>query len=87
MTTEALLAPVNPETEVLLDTPECRHHWVIQAASGPFSPGVCQTCGATKEFKNYVEASTWGDAPSLSRISPDVARAVSRQQMEEEEEE
>ncbi|MBM3943052.1 MAG: hypothetical protein FJ316_09045 [SAR202 cluster bacterium] len=39
----------------------CRHYWVIQPATGSVSQGVCQTCGQVKEFKNYVEATTWGD--------------------------
>lgn len=41
--------------------PVCRHHWVIQPATGPVSQGVCQTCGEVREFKNYIEASSWGD--------------------------
>lgn len=59
----------------------CRHHWVIQPATGPISPGVCQNCGETREFKNYVEASTWGDDKSVSRANAranaDVNRTVS----------
>jgi len=31
------------------------HYWVIQAADGPESPGVCQRCGEKKTFKNFVE--------------------------------
>lgn len=45
----------------------CRHHWVIQPATGPVSQGSCQVCGQTKEFKNYVEASTWGDDRGAGR--------------------
>ena len=33
---------------------ECRHHWMIETAAGPTSKGVCQFCGAQKEFKNYL---------------------------------
>ena len=39
----------------------CSHHWLIQAADGPTSNGVCRICGETREFKNYVETATWGD--------------------------
>ncbi len=39
----------------------CRHHWVIESASGPTSPGRCRNCGAQKEFKNYIEAVPWGE--------------------------
>ena len=41
--------------------PGCAHHWVIQAATGPMSSGFCRICGAVKEFKNYVDATYWGD--------------------------
>ena len=49
----------------------CRHHWVIQPADGPVSNGLCQVCGETREFKNYVESATWGD----SRITSSGASA------------
>lgn len=56
----------------------CRHYWVIQPADGPISPGVCQNCGEAREFKNYVEASTWGDdkAAAANRPAADVAHTV-----------
>ena len=57
----------------------CRHYWVIQPATGPISPGLCQTCGLTREFKNYVEASTWGDDRSS-----DPPKRVSVAEIEEE---
>ena len=31
------------------------HHWLIEAANGVTSPGVCQLCGAEKEFTNTIE--------------------------------
>ena len=31
------------------------HHWVIEPANGVTSPGVCQLCGAEKEFANTIE--------------------------------
>ncbi len=43
---------------------ECRHHWVIDSARGPVSRGNCVTCGIEKEFKNYLEATPWGEDPS-----------------------
>jgi hypothetical protein len=30
------------------------HHWVIEEASGPFSPGRCKVCGASRAFKNWL---------------------------------
>ncbi len=36
---------------------QCRHHWIIDAAEGPRSQGVCQNCNEIKEFQNsLVEA-------------------------------
>ena len=63
-------------TPVLLEEspPACRHHWVIQAATAPVSLGVCQICSEVKEFKNYVEASTWGDEKPGSRSSLHLAK-------------
>jgi hypothetical protein len=65
--------------------PGCRHHWVIQPATGPVSPGVCQNCGEAREFKNYVEASTWGDERGGGRPRHEVARTVADQLEDEEE--
>ena len=48
-----------PEKEHEVGT--CRHHWVIEAPTGPISRGVCQMCKATRDFKNYIEAAPWGD--------------------------
>ena len=62
--------------------PTCCHHWTIQPATGPISSGVCQICDETREFKNYVEASTWGDDKSnnraTARANADVSRTVSK---------
>ena len=66
MAQQTTIAPA-PEVEnnAAATTTVCRHHWVIQAADGPVSNGSCLNCGATREFKNYVESASWGD----SRIS------------------
>lgn len=45
----------------------CSHYWVIQPATGPVSQGLCQTCGLTREFKNYIEAFTWGEDRASGR--------------------
>ena len=39
---------------------KCVHHWVIEAASGSYSSGVCAKCGETKEFSNSVNG---GEGP------------------------
>ena len=64
-----------PETESDDDAPVCCHHWVIQPADGPVSNGLCQVCGETREFKNYVESATWGD----SRITNKASSASSKE--------
>lgn len=33
------------------------HHWVIEEANGPLSSGRCKRCGASREFKNWLEDS------------------------------
>ncbi len=66
--------------------PQCCHHWAIQPATGPVSSGVCQVCGEVREFKNYVEASTWGDDKGASRTKKVVKETVSDHSEDEEEE-
>ena len=53
----------------------CRHHWLIQAADGPTSEGVCRICGETRAFKNYVETASWGDTRLVNRPEPVAAAA------------
>ena len=65
----------------------CQHHWVIQAADGPTSAGVCRVCGEIKDFKNYVETATWGDTRLINRQDPVPASAimaVKRESLDEE---
>ena len=87
MTTNALEAQLTADRAIELEPVQCPHHWVIQPASGPFSQGTCQVCGSVKEFKNYVEASTWGDVPPMTRVSADLARVVSQHMEDEDDEE
>ena len=60
---------LEPEIEIesISSVATCRHHWVIQPADGPVSNGLCQVCGETREFKNYVESATWGDSRITSK--------------------
>ena len=45
----------------------CQHHWVIEEANGPTSPGTCQRCGETKEFQNSTPSGNmmWGNTDSV----------------------
>ncbi len=57
----------------------CLHYWVIEPASGPLSPGVCQICGEDREFKNYVGNHAWDDYNLVSRSGPDGLTTVTRE--------
>jgi len=39
----------------------CVHHWVIEAAEGVRSKGVCKYCGEIREFDNYISVDSWVD--------------------------
>ena len=45
---------------------QCHHHWLIDAAAGPTSKGVCRLCGAERQFSNYLERTLWEREPALS---------------------
>ncbi len=45
----------------------CHHHWIIESPDGPVSGGVCKLCGATKEFKNYIDETPWGEDASATQ--------------------
>ena len=38
----------------------CSHHWVIDAAKGPISRGVCRLCQEVRDFKNAPSMHSWG---------------------------
>ena len=40
----------------------CEHYWLIESPNGPTSAGVCQVCGETRDFANYLESSAWSSA-------------------------
>ena len=66
------------DAAIVDDGPQCMHYWVIQPATGPFSPGICQTCGETRDFKNYVEGASWGDSRLSNRSNSEETKEVSR---------
>ena len=35
---------------------DCVHYWIIEAADGPHSDGVCQRCGAGRQFNNWTDS-------------------------------
>jgi hypothetical protein len=66
-------APIKDE-----ENPQCQHYWVIQPAMGPESQGICQTCGETRHFKNYVEGASWSDSRLSNRSNTQEVADVSR---------
>ena len=88
------VSPSEPSPSDVPGPPACCHHWAIQPATGPFSQGVCQICGEVREFKNYVEAATWGDSRLSKKSTSDdsqgvvkpVANAANASDQEEDEE-
>lgn len=36
------------------------HWWLIPAAAGSHSQGVCRLCGAERLFANFIESSSYG---------------------------
>ncbi|MBI4282826.1 MAG: hypothetical protein HY672_05025 [Chloroflexi bacterium] len=58
-----------PETEPQ-ENPQCVHYWVIDLPSGPTSTGKCRQCGETREFKNYLESTSYWDDDRLPTRIP-----------------
>jgi len=64
---------------------KCCHYWIIETPEGPTSKGVCQFCGAEKEFDSFGPDS-WSrwerDTSTPAEFSgsglPDVAPASER---------
>ena len=46
---------------------QCSHYWLIDAAGGPTSMGVCRLCGAERQFKNYLDNAPWDNDESVTR--------------------
>ena len=55
----------SPANRVSLQDFMCTHHWVIDAANGHLSRGVCKLCHAAREFENSQMATNWGLRRSL----------------------
>ena len=73
-----------PSTAQNTETAVCCHHWAIQPATGPLSEGVCRICGEVREFKNYVEAATWGDSRLSNRSTSDESKGTAKPVAEKE---
>ena len=44
----------------------CTHYWMIEPPSGPSSLGVCQNCGETRDFVNYVPTLGWEEVRDVT---------------------
>ena len=76
----------------LQERPVCRHHWVIDSPAAPISKDVCRLSWEERDFRNYLENSSWGVEVSLDRLAGssrlpagvDIARPLEGLQFEEE---
>ena len=50
----------------------CAHHWVIDAANGHTSRGVCKRCEQVRDFENSTEASLWIPPKRDGQVKPSV---------------
>ena len=64
----------------------CRHHWIIEAPTGPVSRGVCQLCEDVREFKNYIESAPWGEDANAAQSGAQVPVLVSGSDSDDSEE-
>ncbi len=47
----------------------CTHHWVIDAADGHLSRGVCKLCQAVRGFENSLLSAKWQRTIDTRRVS------------------
>ena len=59
----------SPANRVSLEDFMCTHHWVIDAADGHLSRGVCKLCDAAREFENSQLATNWRRTIDTRRVS------------------
>jgi hypothetical protein len=56
---------------------ECIHHWKLASPNGPTVHGICQHCGAERDFPTTKEAIVWRDTghrtPRVTVIEPGMA--------------
>ncbi len=43
------------ETALPTMTVDHAHHWILGEPSGPVTTGMCKRCGATREFRNWLQ--------------------------------
>jgi hypothetical protein len=66
MGTRAALRERKRHTTVV-QTDDCRHHWLIESPRGALSAGRCKLCGAERQFRNSANDYIWDDDSSSSR--------------------
>lgn len=49
---------LNPDAN---EAAACVHVWIIETMPGAASEGVCQKCGASKSFANWLAQTQWED--------------------------
>ena len=48
----------------VVETPTCRHHWIIESPRGALSDGRCKICGEERQFRNSASDYIWDDDSS-----------------------
>ena len=64
-------------------TPECVHHWVIDAPDAdetPQSEGTCKKCHTTKRFDNTFAYSEWYGFNKQRPWTKDIAKSTKKPQ-------
>ena len=59
----------SPANRIRLEDFMCTHHWVIDAADGHLSRGVCKLCHAAREFENSQLSAKWQQTIDTRRVS------------------
>ena len=62
-------ATPSPANKARLEDFMCTHYWVIDAADGHLSRGVCKLCHAAREFENSQLTAKWSRTIDTRRVS------------------
>ena len=49
------ITAISSSMDIPAGQPDHAHRWLIAEANGPTSGGTCKICGASKDFRNWIE--------------------------------
>lgn len=49
------ITAISSDLEIPAARADHAHRWLIAEANGPVSGGTCKICGASKDFRNWIE--------------------------------